>query len=1262
MRERLARWWNQQRRAGALPGIVGGALMGPLIAVLMLGSSARHHQAARQFTLSPQAKADIDAWATEAAPQATLFAYFARLQARNFAQTHTDDLDESEILAFSAWANRWSDRFGAQYTLLLGRLASTGDQALAPAYARARVREIAGSSVPSEPFAPLCVGSRFVRFLSAPAVHLPPGGQTPEEAMSKAIQHLLTVLANLPPNSNGAKGIRNAIIALRNAAIPFDTTPPVVSISNPSPNAIITADFNFSGSASDTLSPLQPASVSLIAASSSQSITLTSYLAQSFDPVLNTMTVSGTIPFTQLPVGEIDLTLSISNGSGLTGSATVHVAVGAIDPILADILAAQQFAEWLGPPALGIEIVGGNSQSGVTSTVLAQPLSVRVFNTAMPSMPVPNIQVAFHVSSGTGKFPTGQTLRTLTNDMGVAEARYVLGPMPGTEQITAVIPQVVEPTFIQFTVTAIQGVFEDITQPSPCNSVSSVAEFAGSALPRVFKMRLKKPNGAPLGGYLVQPKIHAFNGTPVGEDSGLGYFVPRRGVTKSDGTIGFAFVISPSTAPGSLTLRFEAPAFLDSSFEPLKVDVSAGVLAEAGPESGRLAKIYPADPGQGQVGVANQSLGKPFRIVDLTGEDASAAAFIILEGHGEFQGVIFETLTDACGNPVSSIMYSGVGSITFKPTSSDFPMLIGVKPTNPEIQAVFDIFAVGPPECDFVTKADSPHRIDFLPTSEDPTAGDTQFLIEARLPVNFGGGVSANLTSRDSGGTVIDLPDGLGAASLNDVGLEAVSGQQEVDGRFAKFRLPAGVPLAATTKLLVTGEPVPSLGAVQALQMVEGGLVTLEMSASGQVFKQPQAGELRIERTHLVPENGTEVVFGIPEAGAGDVTWTLETVSGSVTGGPLKNAKRKVMLVDFNKDNQDLDAVGSKTAPIRIKIARDHTNRRVKLRLKAKPAGNPEITVEFLVSAGTSRNLDGATAPPDTDSALNDSVAFYFSNEPSGQNPEQNKFIPVTQEIRTRFSELMGTNNLGNEYQVAGQTRKLRLLYTADPPANMIQRLSRAYGLTFGSPSIKKKDGLNEFQVEMYPPYGTAITGRAKLDLDAGDMAVITAHEKRHCEVQLSIGDPGQTPLVERVLLNLANQFFTLPEANRTNANRDRIRSTANEIANKLDEIEQYVQDLSSPDASSFLLAASSAPGVAKFWSELLNILENGSPVAGITLQIQDVGADKVRTDLIQRLQTLHDGLPEVFKRMKGGTWKLKSKKKNEPSAIDLKILKPSDD
>ena len=84
------------------------------------------------------------------------------------------------------------------------------------------------------------------------------------------------------------------------------------------------------------------------------------------------------------------------------------------------------------PVPSNMEAVGGDEQSGIVGTPLSDSLKVLV--TDANGNAIPGVSVSWSVVSGGGQIsPTTST----TNSIGIASARFILGPHEGDQQAQA---------------------------------------------------------------------------------------------------------------------------------------------------------------------------------------------------------------------------------------------------------------------------------------------------------------------------------------------------------------------------------------------------------------------------------------------------------------------------------------------------------------------------------------------------------------------------------------------------------------------------------------------------------------------------------------------------------------------------------------------------------------------------------------------------------------------------------------------------------
>ena len=101
-----------------------------------------------------------------------------------------------------------------------------------------------------------------------------------------------------------------------------------------------------------------------------------------------------------------------------------------------------------------LEVRGGNNQTGAPGSVLSQPLAVRVLLAGgVPGIPVPGINVAFAVLSGSATLSSGLAISDLN---GVATAQVTLGAVAGPVVVTATVAGI-EPARFTLTATGLAG-------------------------------------------------------------------------------------------------------------------------------------------------------------------------------------------------------------------------------------------------------------------------------------------------------------------------------------------------------------------------------------------------------------------------------------------------------------------------------------------------------------------------------------------------------------------------------------------------------------------------------------------------------------------------------------------------------------------------------------------------------------------------------------------------------------------------------------
>lgn len=83
--------------------------------------------------------------------------------------------------------------------------------------------------------------------------------------------------------------------------------------------------------------------------------------------------------------------------------------------------------------ATGLEYVNGNGQTGNVGDLLSDPLTVKVTN--FVGDPVTGATVQWYAVSGGGSVSTGTTT---TDENGLAQVSWVLGPVAGSQKVQAV--------------------------------------------------------------------------------------------------------------------------------------------------------------------------------------------------------------------------------------------------------------------------------------------------------------------------------------------------------------------------------------------------------------------------------------------------------------------------------------------------------------------------------------------------------------------------------------------------------------------------------------------------------------------------------------------------------------------------------------------------------------------------------------------------------------------------------------------------------
>lgn len=446
---------------------------------------------------------------------------------------------------------------------------------------------------------------------------------------------------------------------------------------------------------------------------------------------------------------------------------------------------------------LAIEMIAGDGQSAVTSQCVQNDLVVRVFD-VNSGTPVAGVVVIFEEPSFRLGWPEpSPNGSVVTGTDGRAYARWVLSPVPGVNTVEARIhPEnpsrstsdnfaISSADRVSFSLHGHSPTLADVTVRGPNNICGFLtSEFPGSALSRLFKIQVKDHTGSPIKGAAVHPRISQFEDISPPEVN-VGRFLPSQGVTGNDGCATFAFVISPDVLPssventeGGFTMEFSLPFFRDASGKVKTLTIDGKVLHPSTREFGSGEIDYgDPQPGQSQIGVPNRRLATTLKV-----KNTGRVRYIIIEGEGFFEpgdhGIDEGATGTECGQARSVILQDNKADIKFTMTGGTHALVA--------INGVTDVFAIGPPEVDFVRHANPSLSAAAINGYGRPLAvsggtvslQDAGFRMRVYLPTNFQGTVVGKLKSLDRCGNDLNISNPLGALKIENIQFASVGGNE----------------------------------------------------------------------------------------------------------------------------------------------------------------------------------------------------------------------------------------------------------------------------------------------------------------------------------------------------------------------------------------------------------------------------------------------------------------------------------------------------
>ena len=170
------------------------------------------------------------------------------------------------------------------------------------------------------------------------------------------------------------------------------------------------------------------------------------------------------------------------------GGQRVHATLGSLEPVVFE-------AKVRARPATQVVVAGGNGQSGIVASALAQPIAARVLDA--DGQPVAGAVVTFTVTAGGGSAaPTS----AISDAAGQASTTWTLGPAAGTHSLSAGVLGVASPagfTATASTLSAGPRTLEIVAGNNQSGTVSSV-------LANPLVVRLVDAANAPVIGAAVQ--------------------------------------------------------------------------------------------------------------------------------------------------------------------------------------------------------------------------------------------------------------------------------------------------------------------------------------------------------------------------------------------------------------------------------------------------------------------------------------------------------------------------------------------------------------------------------------------------------------------------------------------------------------------------------------------------------------------------------------------------------------------------------------
>ena len=293
------------------------------------------------------------------------------------------------------------------------------------------------------------------------------------------------------------------------------------------------------------------------------------------------------------------------------------------------------FALWPVPgPAVAVVDSGGNAQTAVVGDTLPEPLRVRLLDEYGNG--VIGSAIWFAVTAGGGHFADGSVADTvLTDTLGFAQKRLVLGTVPGQLNNRAVAKSLVLGDSIVFAETALVGPAKSLVEVSGNNQ----SGYVGEVLPQPLVVKVSDAFGNGIESYQVIFRVHSGNAQIVGADS------VRTVQTDSAGHAQVQVRLD-TTATGSVVIWAEA----ENNGIPLD---GSPVEFKAKPLAAGTA-VFEIVSGNDQTGTVGQELPERLvvRLRDPYGNPHVdwPVQFRVTAGGGQVNGAPFTTVnTDSAG-------------------------------------------------------------------------------------------------------------------------------------------------------------------------------------------------------------------------------------------------------------------------------------------------------------------------------------------------------------------------------------------------------------------------------------------------------------------------------------------------------------------------------------------------------------------------------------------------------------------------------------